>query len=122
MVSDTKNKRGRPTKFNEALYLIWDDREKRSAQNVYYAGIAVREILNHKPGDFFVDKRGTFRRQAIAEQIGRIYKEGLLTIDQCRELAQVSIDDYNDGSSTKEIAKTLTALRLRLKKGTTNNE
>lgn len=122
MVSDTENKRGRPAKFNEALYMIWDDREKRAAQNIYYAGFTVREILNQKPGDFFVNKRGTFRRQAIAEQIGRIYKEGLLTADQCRELAQVAMDEYNGGDSTKAIAKTLTALRLKLRKGTIDNE
>lgn len=115
MEAATKNKKGRPPVFSPTLYTIMGGENKRTAQNQYYAGKCIVNILNQKPGSFFVTSGGKFRRQGIAEKIGRIYTEGLLTADQCKELAQTVIADYKNGQSAKEIEHNLSLFKKMLK-------
>ena len=121
MVADTKNKRkrGRPklpdTIIREKIGLN-PEMSNRQYQNHMYAVRFIGEVLeeNHP---FFTRKQGGIRRQGIAEQIGRMYVEGLQTKEQCKRLAQWVMDDYNDGTSVKTITKTLSLIRKKLKRG-----
>jgi len=114
MVSDTKNKRGRPKLPSTiAAESVWPEKETRTAQNISYAGNLIL-LLGQKPGDFFVTSRGSLRRQGIAEQIGRMLESDLITTDQARELAEQCIDDYQNGETVKDIVKHLTYFRQLL--------
>lgn len=114
-VAATKNKRGRPTKIGATWYAGFNDKEKRTAQNVYYLAETIR-ITNDKPGGFFVTSKGNFRRNGIGEQIGRAYVDGLITEEQVRELADTAMNQYENGRKVKEIEKDLRTLRLMLQR------
>ena len=104
METDTKNRRGRPVKWGASYYALWGDMEKRPAQNIYYASVIV-DLMQQKPGDFFLTARGNFRRQGIAEKIGRLYCAGKITADQAQELAQAAMDQYQDGATVREVER-----------------
>lgn len=106
METATKNKKGRPAKFTALHYNLFSEMEKRPAQNIYYAGRIVI-LAKQKQGDFFVTERGSFRRQGIAEQLGRIYEAGLATDAEILELLEQCIKEYNSGATVKEIEKRL---------------
>lgn len=105
MVADTKNKRGRPAIFGPALYAIWFDKEKRTAQNLYYVGQAVAILGEDKPGSFFVTDKGNFRRQGIAEQIGRMYSQDGYTEEECKRIAEVAITLIEEGYKAKDVER-----------------
>lgn len=115
----TKNKRGRPPTFTPAYYDIWNDMEKRTAQNMYYVGITVMDILNIQRGEetFFTTANGRFKQQGIAEQIGRMYAAGLLNKDQCKELAETVIEEYQQGTPAKEIQRQLRRFKKHMEGG-----
>lgn len=104
MVADTENKRGRPCIHPDFLYAIFNDREKRSAQNMYYAGAATT-LLNQQPGDFFITDKGNYRRQGIAEQIGRMYKQDGYLESDCKKVYEMALDLYTRGYKVKTIEK-----------------
>ena len=108
METATKNKRGRPAKFSNEYYSMWQDKEKRAAQNTYYASMIIL-MMESKRGSFFVTDRGNLRRQGIAEKIGRLYCAGKLTEDQAKELTQAAIDQYQSGATVKEVERTIKA-------------
>ena len=111
MVSDTKNKRGRPKKpVTIAAEMFFTEKGTRAAQNIGYAAELI-VLLGQKPGDFFYSSRGNIRRQGIAEQIGRMLDAELITPDQARELTEQCIKDYENGETVKEITKHLTYFR-----------
>lgn len=102
MEADTKNKRGRPRKYGDILYAIFSDEEKRTAQNTYFASKAIM-FLQQKPGDFFVTKKGKFRRKGIAEQIGRMYAQDGYPEDQCKRIGEMAMELFNAGYKVKAI-------------------
>jgi len=113
MVSDTKNKRGRPSKHS-AMYTAFPEKEKRTAANMYFAMGFITDVMKEKPGDknnFFISEKGNIRRQGIAEQIGRMLDAELITPDQARELAEECIKDYENGQTVKEITRHLSYFR-----------
>ena len=103
MVAATENKRGRPRTFKEPLYAIYFDKEKRVAQNLYYAGYTIT-LLQQQPGDFFVTEKGNIRRQGIAEQIGRMSAEGYTDAD-CKKIAEMAMDLFKRGYKVKAIER-----------------
>ena len=120
MVADTNNKkqRGRPklpdTILREKVGMN-PEMSRRQYQNRMYAVHFICEVLeeNHP---FFRDERGNMRRQGIAEQLGRMYMEGLISKNNCKKLLEYVIDDYNNGTSVKEISSRLSFLRKKYKK------
>ena len=120
MEAATKNKRGRPRSIKRRVIDnmpgLWEDKTIRGAMNEYYAATCIIEIAEAQKGQesFFATARGSFRRRGIAEQIGRIYDAELLTKDQCKELLEIVIADYESGSSVKEIESELRAFRKML--------
>ncbi len=117
MEAATKKKRGRPRSITrEVIEEFPTEKTTRGAMNEFYACCCILKIAEAKNGQesFFVTAQGSFRRQGIAEQIGRIYDAELLTKDQCKELLQIVIADYENGSSVKEIETKLRAFRKML--------
>lgn len=115
MAAATENKRGRPKKIDDVWYYSFSELEKRTAQNTFYVAEAIR-ITNDKPGGFFVTDKGKFRRNGIAEQIGRAFVDGLISEEQGRELAEIAINQYANGKSVKEIEKDLRIFRQTLQR------
>ena len=117
METATKKKRGRPAQFTALDYEILSCRSNRAAQNLYYAARLAQGILKQRPGDFFITESGYYRRQGIAEKIGRMYVDGIIDEDDARNLAQQAIDLYNDGTTVKEIEKCLSYIRAEIERG-----
>lgn len=114
MESDTKKQRGRPRSAVGNLARKFPSTEEnglRANMNQSYAARFAVGVLSQRPGDFFFTESGKLRRQAIAEQLGRICESGLLNAEQCEELAQSAIDDYRSGSSVKQVAQRLRDFR-----------
>ena len=111
-ILETATKKGRPPKYKETLYCIYHDKEKRTAQNNYYAALALRR-LNADPRDsFYISELGKLRRAGILEQVGRMYAARLADKDECRDLLQACKKDYLSGTKSKDIEKRLRALRI----------
>lgn len=104
MESATKNRRGRPRIYTDVLYSIYNDKEKRVAQNMYYVAQAII-LLGEKPGGFFVTEKGNIRRQGIAEQIGRMHKQDGYSDEDCIEVYKTAMELYAQGFSVKAIEK-----------------
>ena len=115
METATKNKRGRPRKISALWYASFSDKESRTVQNLYYLSL-VTSLLEEKPGGFFVTSKGNFRRNGIAEQIGRAYDDGLITEEQVRELVDITINQYKNGRKVKEIESDLRIFRQTLQR------
>lgn len=113
MEAATKKKRGRPARFPKDLYSVYSDKEKRPAQNIYYAGMMIA-MLDQKPGDFFMRENYSYRRQGVAEKIGRMYFNGKITEDEARTLALEAMELYEKGVSCKELEKRLAQLSKEL--------
>lgn len=129
MVSDTKNKRGRPRTVAGIIGrsmrdTVFVDDGLRAATNKYYAMECLKayygELDKAENGTFFVNENRKVRRQGIAEQIGRMLDADLITPDQARELAEECIKDYENGQTVKEITKHLSYFRQVLQ-GTAKN-
>lgn len=101
MEAATKNKRGRPEKFSKVIYAVWSDKEKRTAQNITYAGEII-ERMQQKPGDFFITEKGNLRRQGIAEQIGRMFDDGYSEED-CIQIAKLAMKMVENGWTVKAV-------------------
>lgn len=114
METDTKNRRGRPRKFEFSTYSMFSDMEKRPVQNLMYASKALLHLCPERD-PFFVTEKGNIRRKGIIEQIGRMYVDGTITADQGRELIEQCKTDYNDGHSVKEITDALRKLHMTFK-------
>ena len=104
MVADTKNRRGRPKIFFDGLYSIYFDKEKRTAQNMYYVGEAVKVLGIKQDNPFWITSRGNIKNQGILEQIGRMYENGFSEED-CLKVAEASIKMKKGGFPVKVIEK-----------------
>ncbi len=114
-------KRGRPRK-HEIIETALPELEKRTAQNLYYAMLAIIQFAEGRTDSFFVTNKGNIRRQGIAEQIGRMYEDGTITEEQARELINTCKEDYKGGAAVKDIEANLRLLRQALKRGTTDSK
>ena len=117
MEAATKNKRGRPKKHKYAE-IVFSECERRTAQNIYYAGLGAEAAGQGYEGSFFVTSKGNFIRQGIAEQLGRLKEDETVSDEDILELAKLCIQDFNNGTPVKEIEKCLRTLRRKLKEGT----
>ena len=121
METDTKKKRGRPRTVAGEMARIDQDQVVsenglRAATNMYYSYHLILELYG-KPekGSFFRSPDGKLRRLGIAEQIGRMYEDDLITEQEARDLVEQSIQEYESGATVKEIEQILRLLRLNLK-------
>lgn len=121
MVTDTKNKRGRPQTITgiiarQSIESAILDTGERAAINYHYATHFLYTCYgeNLENGSFFLSNNRKVRRQGIAEQLGRMLEAELITAGEARELAQWAIDSYNAGDSVKSIADTLRRYRQNL--------
>ena len=110
-IKEAATKKGRPPKYKETLYNIYPDKEKRTAQNNYYAALALHRISQDPKDSFFVTDRGNIRRNAILEQIGRLYAAGLATKDESQELLNACKRECLSGTPVKELERRLRAIR-----------
>ena len=121
MVTDTKNKRGRPQTITgiiarQSIESAILDTGERAAINYHYATHFLYTCYgeNLENGSFFLSNNRKVRRQGIAEQLGRMLEAELITAGEARELAQWAIDEYNSGTSVKQIESTLRLYRQTL--------
>ena len=110
-IKEAATKKGRPPKYKETLYNIYPDKEKRTAQNNYYAALALHRISQEPKDSFCVTDRGNIRRNAILEQIGRLYAAGLATKDESQELLNACKRECLSGTPVKELERRLRAIR-----------
>ena len=126
MVAATKNKRGRPA---DSLYA--DAVRQNIIDNAYNPEISTRAIQNTVNAEeficlltesdsnlqwFFLCRDGQTKHKGIAEQIGRMMREGLITEEQAIQTAENAIKAYASGMSSKEIEKTLRQYRMSRKR------
>lgn len=105
MVAATKNKRGRPAGFPDHLYSEFWEKSKRAAQNTYYAILAT-SAMDQDTQEYFL-KDGVFRRQGIAEKIGRMLKAGKISDQEAGELARECMKSCQEGHKAKEVEAVL---------------
>jgi hypothetical protein len=97
------------------------DGGERARTNLVYCFYTVK--LNEqefKP--FFATDYGGFRRNGIAEQIGRMREEELATDEELIELTRQCIKDYENGEKVKDIEKRLRYLRMVWKEALTESK
>lgn len=106
-------KRGRPRSVLGELAsnpVLQDGKTERTILNQLYAMECIMlDEDRFKP--FFVTDRGKFRRQGIAEQIGRMKEEGIASDEELIELTETCMEDYTAGKPIKEIEKGLRQIR-----------
>ena len=113
MEAATKNKRGRP---KTVIGILSDDLmyshnlAKRTAVNSYYACQAVLKLGYGQNGSFFLTDYRKVRRQGIAEQLGRMLEDGF-SVEDCKELAETCIKEYQAGVPCKKIEQRLRDVR-----------
>lgn len=109
----TERKRGRPkstmTQAVESMRATWNSTERTELNRLYCLQCIKLNEKEFKP--FFVTNYGGFKRQGIAEQIGRIREEGLATDEELTELTRQAIRDYENGQKVKDIEKRLRNVR-----------
>lgn len=126
MAAATKNKRGRPA---DSLYA---DAVRRNISNrAYNPEISARAVQNAVNAEeftclliesdsnlqwFFSCRNGQTKHKGIAEQLGRMMREGLITEEQAIQTAENAIKAYASGVSSKEIVKTLRQYRMSRKR------
>ena len=122
MEAATKKKRGRP-KDEEYRYMerINNNDEhplsRRAVQNRTNAEaliIALHESDSYSLEFFFMTKEGLLRHNGIAEQIGRMIREGTITNDEAINLAAYCMNEYKSGIASKDIESRLRLYRLNL--------
>ena len=126
MVAATKKKRGRPA----------NDRYKQAVEitilnHAYNPEISTRAIQNavnaedficllietdSKLYGFFSTENGRVKHNGIAEQIGRMMRESIITGDQAIKIAETCVNAYASGRSSKDIEKELRSYRMWIKR------
>ena len=119
----TERKRGRPkSAIGRRLDIVrsLQDATDRTEINRLYAGMCI-DLKQDEFKPFFVTDYGGFKRQGIAEQIGRIREEGLVTDEELTELTRQAIRDYENGEKVKDIEKRLRNVRKVWKEALSDN-
>ncbi len=104
MEAATKKKRGRPAQFKDGLYTIYYDKEKRTAQNLYFAGKGY-DLLGDAYQSFFFTEKGKWKRQGIAEQIGRMYEQDQFKKEDCVTIGETAVKLIEKGWKVKSIER-----------------
>jgi len=120
MVAATKNKRGRPVSARYVYpYSLRDmnngdlsDRTIRNKVNAEFLTDLLHDRKEWALEDFFLTKEGMPKHTGIAEQLGRMLDEGIVTDDQAIEIALECVNAYNNGATAKEIEKSLRQHRI----------
>lgn len=110
-IKEAATKKGRPPKYRETLYNLSPGADKRTAQNRYYAALALHRLSEDPKDTFFLTAGGSIKRNGILEQIGRLYAAGLASKDECRELIAACKREGLSGTPVKDIERRLRALR-----------
>ena len=108
-----ERKRGRPkgtiAQAVESGKGLWTHTERTEINKLFaFRCISLNE-KEFKP--FFVTDYGEFKRNGIAEQIGRMREEELATDEELTELTRQAIRDYENGEKVKDIEKRLRNVR-----------
>lgn len=128
MEAATENKRGRPAdedyKWANTLqrqengYPVY--MSNRALQNTvnaeHFFGALIYADVTWEVERFFSGKDCGTKHKGIAEQIGRMMREGLITDEEAIEQAEKCVAAYKRGASSKEIEKQLRQKRMSLKK------
>lgn len=128
MEAATKNRRGRPIKeeYKEAYRLAnmgdedYAGRSLRTIRTIEAAEPFIGAIFRNddKFGNmyhFFHSKEGRLKKTGIAEQLGRMISENLITEQRAFDIADDVITAYESGISVKTIERNLRRMRLSLK-------
>ena len=126
MEAATKKKRGRPAdidykiavEINNAWHAYNPEVSNRAIQNKVNAEAFICLVIDmdyFRLYQFFSTQDGQMKHKGIAEQIGRMMREGLITDAQAVEIAEKCIQAYDAGRTSKEIEKELRRYRLSLK-------
>lgn len=128
MVAATKNKRGRPIKeeYREAYWLAnmgdedYAGRSLRTIRTIEAAEPFIGAIFRNDDKfsymySFFHSKEGRLLKTGIAEQLGRMISENLITEERAFDIADDVITAYENGITVKVIEKQLRQMRLTLK-------
>lgn len=129
MVAATKKKRGRPTiqvyadayKLNNGYGAYNRELSYRALQNKVNAEYFIVNVVDadNAPNDlfdFFYTADGTPKHYGIAEQIGRLLRRKLISIEQAIDITQQAIDEYNHGATSKQIEWQIRQYRMYLQK------
>ncbi len=124
MVAATK-KRGRPISDRyaygyELRNVNNEEKSDRTVRNRLNAEAFICLLMDRKEWDiedFFSTSEGLLRHNGIAEQIGRLLEEDIITDDQAVEIALSCINDYNSGKTSKTIENELRQYRINRKRG-----
>lgn len=127
MVAATKKKRGRPTiqvyadayQLNNGYGAYNRELSYRALQNKVNAEyFIVNVLIDHAPDLelFFMTQEGTPKHYGIAEQIGRLLRRKLISIEQAIDITQQAIDEYNHGATSKQIEWQIRQYRMNLQK------
>ena len=127
MVAATKNKRGRPAdslyakavRRNILNHAYNPEISERTVQNTVNANEFIC-LLIESDSDlqrFFSCCNGQTKHKGIAEQLGRMMREGLITEEQAIQTAENAIKAYASGMTSKEIENTLRQYRMSRKRG-----
>ena len=132
LVAATKNRRGRPSdsRYKEALRIntSWQlynpEVSTRAVQNAVNAEELFCLVLetNDPSYDFFVTCEGHMKHKGIAEQIGRMMHEGMITDAQALKITHECIEKYKKGRGSKDIEKRLRKYRMDWKSGLRGEE
>lgn len=132
MEAATKNRRGRPK--NELYHEARITNNLYGAYNVEIGTRALQNTVNAQyflvnglDDDseallFFLTNEGNLKHKGIAEQIGRLMMEHLITNKDAEKIAETAIQHYNNGQSSKQIETMLRHYRNSLKEAATKKE
>lgn len=97
LVAATKNKkRGRPRIADANHRMLFCNYQDRAQTNMYYAVVAYA-IISKTWGDdkfkaHFVNSVGNYKRQAILEQIGRMYLQNGYSESDCMQIVDIALN------------------------------
>jgi hypothetical protein len=97
LVSATKNKkRGRPRIADDNHRTLFYDYQDRAQTNMYYVVVAYAIISKTWGEDkfkaHFVNSTGKYKRQAILEQIGRMYLQNGYSESDCMQIVDIALN------------------------------
>lgn len=126
MEAATKNKRGRPKnkeyeeaqRINNGYGAYNTEIGTRTLQNTVNAQCFLVDGISDERSDirlFFMTSEGNLRRKGIAEQIGRMLREGLIDQKTAEQIADEAIELYSAGRSSKQIEAALRRHRQKLR-------
>lgn len=125
MVAATKKKRGRPADswYSEAVrmnitgHAYNPEISTRAIQNTVNAEqlLCLLMELDNDLYSFFSCRNGNIKHKGIAEQIGRMMRDGLITEEQAINIAENAVNAYVNGMDSKTIEKSLRHYRMSQK-------